>query len=109
VPVTNDRTVAEMAAEFEVDVATMPSDDDVIYCSFDGGGYEEWCYVLFVKDGELFEVEASHCSCYGFEGQWRPTRTVWAAVLSRLFSKNPETASELRALAKARGVMVGEA
>jgi len=27
------------------------------------------------KTGKLFENHASHCSCYGFEGQWKPEET----------------------------------
>lgn len=29
-------------------------------------------FVLFEKDGELYEVNGSHCSCYGLEDQWIP-------------------------------------
>ena len=39
-----------------------------------GDGYEGNSYFL-LKDkdtGELFEVHGSHCSCYGFEGQFEP-------------------------------------
>ena len=37
------------------------------------GGFEENAYVL-LKDaeGNLFEVEAGHCSCFGFEGLFQP-------------------------------------
>lgn len=27
------------------------------------------------KTGKLFENHGSHCSCYGFEGQWKPEET----------------------------------
>jgi hypothetical protein len=27
------------------------------------------------KTGQLFENHGSHCSCYGFEGQWKPEET----------------------------------
>lgn len=29
-------------------------------------------YVLFEKDGKLYECHGGHCSCYGLEGQWEP-------------------------------------
>jgi hypothetical protein len=44
--------------------------------------YEGSAFVLFERGGDLFEVYASHCSCYGLEGQWEP---------------KPVTAMELRA------------
>ncbi len=37
--------------------------------SYDGSSY------FLVKNretGEFFEVNASHCSCYGYEDQWQP-------------------------------------
>ena len=45
--------------------------------------YEESCWVLFRKGGELYEVNGSHCSCYGYEGQWEPTKTSVTYLLSR--------------------------
>lgn len=40
--------------------------------------YEDYsgeAFVLFRKDGVLYEVNGSHCSCYGLEGQWDPEET----------------------------------
>lgn len=34
------------------------------------------------KTGELFEVHASHCSCYGYEGQFTPEKTNVKYLLS---------------------------
>jgi hypothetical protein len=49
-------------------------------------GYEGNAFVLYEKDGELYEVNGSHCSCYGLEGQWEPTLTTWKALAMREFS-----------------------
>ena len=41
-------------------------------------GYGDYCgssFVLFKKEGKLYEVNGSHCSCYGLEGQWQPEET----------------------------------
>jgi hypothetical protein len=43
--------------------------------------YEGSAFVLFEKDGKLFSVHGSHCSCYGLEGQWTPEEETWAAIL----------------------------
>jgi len=34
-----------------------------------------WILLKNKKTKELFEVNASHCSCYGFEGQFEPEET----------------------------------
>lgn len=49
-------------------------------------GYGDYCgasLVVFEKDGQLYEVNASHCSCYGLEGQWEPEETSWEALKMR--------------------------
>lgn len=43
----------------------------------DAGCWEGTSFFLLREraTGALFENHASHCSCYGFEGQWRPEPT----------------------------------
>jgi hypothetical protein len=36
------------------------------------GDYDGSAFVLFERDGKLYEVNGGHCSCYGLEGQWEP-------------------------------------
>lgn len=43
---------------------------DYLYQDYSGDAY-----VIFVKEGKLYEVYGSHCSCYGLEGQWKPEET----------------------------------
>ncbi len=47
---------------------------EVLAASYDGYAYEGSAFVLFrdKRDGQLYEVNGSHCSCYGLEGQWEP-------------------------------------
>lgn len=52
--------------------------------------YEGYSFVLFEKDGKLYEVNGSHCSCNGLEGQWIPEETSWAALAMRK-RRYPET------------------
>jgi hypothetical protein len=45
--------------------------------------YEGSAFVLFERDGRLYECNGSHCSCYGLEGQWSPEETSWGAIAMR--------------------------
>ena len=45
--------------------------------------YEGYAFVLFKKDDKLYEVAASHCSCFGLEDQWDPEETSVEAMLFR--------------------------
>ena len=47
-------------------------DADVVFAHYDYIGYEGEAIVLVVIDGKLHEVNGSHCSCHGLEGQWSP-------------------------------------
>jgi hypothetical protein len=49
--------------------------EEILAACYNIGGYEGDAYVLFRQNGKLFEVFASHCSCYGLEGQWSPEET----------------------------------
>ncbi|MFM7025186.1 MAG: hypothetical protein ACKOWC_03890 [Limnohabitans sp.] len=57
---------------------------EVLIASYSHGGYEGDAFVLFRKDGKLYEVNAGHCSRYGIEGQWQPEETSVEALRHRL-------------------------
>lgn len=60
-------------------------------------GYGSYCgdsLVIFEKDGKLYEVNGSHCSCHGLEGQWQPEETSWAALNMRDISSSSNGSSE---------------
>lgn len=46
--------------------------------------YEGIAWVLFDKDGELYEVNGAHCSCYGLEDQWSPENVPIEALRHRI-------------------------
>jgi hypothetical protein len=46
--------------------------------------YSGEAFVLFRQDGKLYEVNGSHCSCYGLEGQWSPEETTIEALEHRM-------------------------
>lgn len=66
---------------------TAPSDalDDakVLFADYTYEDYSGSATVIFEKDGKLWEVNGSHCSCYGLEGQWAPEETTWEAIAIR--------------------------
>lgn len=63
---------ADMEDDFE---APVPEGAEVLFAIYDEHSYEGDAFVLFRHDGGLFEVNGSHCSCYGLEGQWDPEPT----------------------------------
>lgn len=50
---------------------TLPEEGaQILVACYTYEDYEGLSYVLLEKDGQLYEVHGSHCSCYGLEGQW---------------------------------------
>lgn len=50
--------------------------------------YSGTAFVLFKQNGKLYEVNGSHCSCYGLEGQWDPDETTVESLRHRLENGN---------------------
>lgn len=50
----------------------VPDDLDVVFAAYGGGSYNGSAVVVFRRDGKLWEVHGSHCSCMGLEHQWKP-------------------------------------
>lgn len=65
-----------MAEKKEKMTAILKSDDfkgvNIILASYGNACYTGDAFVLFEKNGKLYEVHGSHCSCYGLEDQWSP-------------------------------------
>lgn len=66
---------------------------EILYASYECPPYEGYAHVIFRKDGKLYEVNGSHCSCYGLEDQWKPEETTVNALLFR-----PNVADEAKAI-----------
>lgn len=47
----------------------------ILLAWYEYANYEGSAFVLFERDGKLYEVNGGHCSCYGLEGQWDPEET----------------------------------
>jgi len=61
----------------------LPTEEQIIFAAYEGGSYEGAAIVVYEKDGKLWEVNGSHCSCYGLEGQWAPEETTREALAMR--------------------------
>jgi hypothetical protein len=61
---------------------------EVLFASYEYADYEGDAFVLFRKDGKLYEVNGSHCSCYELQGQWEPEETSIEALWHRLKEGN---------------------
>jgi hypothetical protein len=81
---------ADISKQFSDYNAKVPpelvKDSEVLFASYNTPPYEGYAFVLFERDGKLYEVNGSHCSCYGLEDQWQPEETSWAALKIRKFT-----------------------
>lgn len=75
----------DVADNFQIDVSNI-EDCNILFASYDNEGYEGFALVIFSKDGKLYEVNGSHCSCHGLENQWNPEETSLEALKMRDYS-----------------------
>jgi len=65
-----DHIASTFETERPVDIELL-----IAYESVGSWGCDSSNWFLFRKNGKLYENHGSHCSCYGFEGQWKPEET----------------------------------
>ena len=70
----------------------FPTDEEMVFAAYGGRSYEGSALVVFSRDGKLYEVNGSHCSCYGLEDQWSPEETSIGALCMRVL--DPEEYSK---------------
>ena len=80
----------DIISNFQIDVSAL-NGLEIIYAAYTPGDYCGDAHVIFRKESKLFEVNGSHCSCYGLEGQWEPEETTLAALMAR-----PNVAAEAK-------------
>jgi hypothetical protein len=61
---------------------------EILLASYTYEDYEGNAFVLFRRDGKLWEVNGWHCSCYELQGQWDPEETTASALLHRVKKGN---------------------
>ena len=75
--------ISQMLSDFEITAQDL-SGAEIILASYSRDNYEGAAFVLFSRDGKLYEVNATHCSCYGLEGKWESEGTTVEALRHRL-------------------------
>jgi len=60
------------------------TNENVLFAEYTYEDYEGYAFVLFEKDGKLYEVHGSHCSCYGLENQWEPEEVCLPELVNRV-------------------------
>jgi hypothetical protein len=56
----------------------------IIVACYEQPSYEGYAFVLFKQGRKYYEVNGSHCSCYGLEGQWTPEETSLEEIRHRV-------------------------
>lgn len=57
---------------------------EILLASYTYESYSGEAFVLFRKNGKLFEVNGMHCSCCGLEGQWEPDEVLLEELRQRV-------------------------
>ena len=60
----------------------------IILAWYGYGDYDGSAFVLFEREGQLYEVNGGHCSCYGLEECWDPEETDAKALIHRIDNGN---------------------
>lgn len=76
-------TAVEVAGWYSQRLEGFPTDQQFLVARYDQEYYEGQAFVLFRKDGKLYEVHGSHCSCNGLEDCWEPEETNWKTLAMR--------------------------
>lgn len=65
----------------------FPTEKEILVASYEYEDYSGSAFMLFKKNGKLYEYQGSHCSCNGLEdGNFSAGETSWEALAMR----NPE-------------------
>lgn len=74
--------IESVHSNFEIGDAEV-RDEEILLAYYGTGSYDGGAAVLFQRDGKLYEVSGSHCSCNGLEGQWSPGEVSWESLAMR--------------------------
>ena len=81
--------IEDVISQFQIEGSEL-ADAKILAATYDTGDYEGSAMVVFRKDGKLYEVNGSHCSCNGLESCWSPEETSYEALMFRIENGNME-------------------
>lgn len=61
---------------------------NILFACYDTGNHDGQALIIYEKDNQLYEVNGSHDSCTGLEGQWEPEETNIEALTHRFKKGN---------------------
>jgi len=61
---------------------------NILFASYGSDNYSGDAFVLLSIGDKLYEVNGSHCSCFGLEGQFEPEETTLKSIEMRLIKGN---------------------
>ena len=64
----------DIIREFDIPESTLEG-AKILFAYYDQGEYEGVAIVILERDNQLYEVNGSHCSCFGLEEQWEEEET----------------------------------
>lgn len=76
----------------------------ILFATYTYRNYSGYAFVLFSKNGKLYEVNGSHCSCYGLEGEWEPEKASLKELENRVKNGSICEEESTEKLAKFLGV-----
>jgi len=74
----------DLIKQFNISKSAKLMIDEILIAGYTQESYEGYAFVLFIGNEGIYEVNASHCSCYGLEDQWRPELTTFKDICFRL-------------------------
>lgn len=63
-------------------------DEEILFASYGGAIWDGDAIILIQRNGKLYTVEGSHCSCRGLEGQWEMIETNKIVLRNRKFDQD---------------------
>ncbi len=77
-------SITDIGDAYSTSMLDAPTSFRVLLAVYECGGYDGESFVLLECDGDLYEVNGSHCSCHGLEGQFEPEQTTPEALRHRM-------------------------
>jgi hypothetical protein len=93
----------QLLKDFEIEPKILEG-AEILLAYYEYVDYSGDAFVFIKRDNKLFEINGSHCSCFGLEGQWEEEETTIEALKYRLkkglFGIDGDFGNELKKIIK---------